>query len=241
MIIEDIGAPTTLILHHPHFFDASYWSGWSAETGCNVIAFDAPHHGANDKDQSFESFAIESAKLARHHFSGPIVAVGVSQGGVIAQETSGQPGVVGVVGISTTREAASKEESESMEYLLNAWGEGYADKDLVAGIAQGSTNGDEPAYSVTKNAVALFSGRRLRRSVPLLLARSSGRQLAVPALFIHGTEDRTYSLSSLTSHGVPVITVEGGSHSIALQSRGLVAAEIRSFIGSIAPELGYTS
>ena len=55
----------TLVLHHPHFFCAGYWKGWSELTGCNIIAFDAPSHGENRVDQSSQDFAADALAQAR--------------------------------------------------------------------------------------------------------------------------------------------------------------------------------
>lgn len=230
MIHENIDAPVTLLLHHPHFFDSAYWAGWSRRTNCNIVAVDAPHHGDNDLDQSFREFAAASVAVARDVSSAPIVVAGVSQGGVIAQESAGQEGVIGVIGISTTRDVAPQEEIDSMNQLIDIWGEEGPGEELASAIAGRSTNGIEPSLPLTQSAVASFPRRRLRRSVPLLLGRGGGCELQVPTRFIHGTADQTYPHTALADHGVDLVTIEGGSHSVTLQDPDLVAGLMTEFV-----------
>ena len=229
MIFEDIDAPVTLLLHHPHFFDATYWEGWSQRTRCNIVAVDAPHHGDNDRDQSFRDFAVSSVDAARAVTSTPLIVAGVSQGGVIAQESADQDGVIGVIGISTTRDSAPPDEIESMNRLLTVWGEAGPGDELAAMIATGSTNGVEPSASVTRDTIAAFPLHRLERSIPVLLGRRGGQQLSVPTRFIHGTTDQTYSHNALVEHGVDLKTIDGGSHSVIMQSPDEVAGIITAF------------
>lgn len=232
MIIEDISAATTLVLHHPHFFDASYWQGWSQRTNCNIIAVDAPHHGDNDTDQTYRDFAVDTIAAAREVTSTPLIVAGVSQGGVIAQESADQDGVIGVIGISTTRDVSAPEEIESMNQLLEVWGEDGPGEDVAAMIAANSANDIEPSTVATRDVIARFPKRRLQRSVPLLLNRRGDLDLPVPAQFIHGTADQTYSHEALAAHGVDLVTIEGGSHSVTLQRPDEVAGLIRTFVGS---------
>lgn len=230
MIFEDINAPVTLLLHHPHFFDATYWTGWSERTRCNIVAVDAPHHGDNDRDESFRDFAASSVAAARGVTSTPLVVAGVSQGGVIAQESADQDGVIGVIGISTTRDSAPQDEIESMNHLLAVWGEDGPGEDLAAMIASGSSNGAEPSASLTREAVATFPLHRLEHSIPILLERRGGQALSVPTRFIHGTADRTYSHDAMVDHSVDLVTIDGGSHSMTMQSPDEVAGIITAFI-----------
>ncbi len=233
MIDEYIGSSVTLIMHHPHFFTGEYWNGWSEETGCNVLGYDAPFHGGAPAG-SFEEFAERCVLDARAQTSSTLVAVGVSQGGVIAQECGRYDGVAAVVGISTTRCEASDDERAAMSELLDRWGENGPGDNVARMIATTSTNGDEPAYSRTVRAVSAMSAEQVRGSIPMLLSRRGNIPLGKPTLFIHGTSDRTYRLDQcLIGEGLNILPIDGGSHSLAIQSRSVVAREIRRFVDSL--------
>ena len=220
MIIENISAPVTLVLHHPHFFSASYWKGWSELTGCNIVAFDAPFHGQNRRDQSYREFAADAVAQARELVDTPIVVAGVSQGGVIAQESAGQPGVVGVVGISTTRRVADDEERATMTGLIDIWGVDGGPQPVAENIAATSTNSQQPAYDETVAAVLAMTKEQVSHTIPLLEDRRGGIELVTPYLFIHGTADQTYAYEDIVAD-IPadrLVTVEDGSHSMTRNS-----------------------
>ena len=231
MIVENISAPVTLVLHHPHFFSAEYWKGWSELTGCNVIAFDAPFHGQNQVDQSYQDFAADTVAQARELVDTPIVVAGVSQGGVIAQESAGQPGVVGVVGISTTRRAADDEERASMTGLIDIWGADGGPQPVAENIAATSTNSQQPAYDETVAAVLAMTKEQVAHTIPLLEDRRAGIELVTPYLFIHGTADQTYAYEDIVADASAenVIAIEDGSHSATRNSPEIVAAALREF------------
>lgn len=157
MIVENISAPVTLVLHHPHFFSAEYWKGWSELTGCNIIAVDAPFHGENRIDQSYRDFAVDTVAQTRELAGTPLVVAGVSQGGLIAQESAGQPGVVGVIGISTTRRVADDGERAGMNGLIDIWGADGGPLPVAENIAATSTNSQQPAYDETVAAVSAMT------------------------------------------------------------------------------------
>lgn len=231
MIVENISAPVTLVLHHPHFFSAEYWKGWSELTGCNIIAVDAPFHGENRVDQSYRDFAAETVGRARELTDTPLVVAGVSQGGAIAQESAGQPGVVGVIGISTTRRAADDEERAGMNGLIDIWGADGGPRPVAENIAATSTNSQQPAYDETVAAVSAMTGEQVSHTIPLLEDRRGGIDLPVPYLFIHGTADQTYAYEDIVAD-VPtdhLVTVEGGSHSMTRNSPEVIAAAVREF------------
>ncbi|WP_312980262.1 hypothetical protein [Corynebacterium sp.] len=115
--------------------------------------------------RAFRDFAASSVDAARGVASTPLVVAGVSQGGVIAQESADQDGVIGVIGISTTRDSAPQDETESMNHLLAVWGEDGPGEDLATMIASGSSNGAEPSASLTREAVATFPLHRLEHSI----------------------------------------------------------------------------
>ena len=220
MIIENISAPVTLVLHHPHFFSASYWKGWSELTGCNIVAFDAPFHGQNRRDQSYREFAADAVAQARELVDTPIVVAGVSRGGVIAQESAGQPGAVGVVGISTTRRVADDEERATMTGLIDIWGADGGPQPVAENIAATSTNSQQPAYDETVAAVLAMTKEQVSHTIPLLEDRRGGIELATPYLFIHGTADQTYAYEDIVAD-IPadrLVTVEDGSHSMTRNS-----------------------
>lgn len=231
MIVENISAPVTLVLHHPHFFSAGYWKGWSELTGCNIIAFDAPFHGGNRVGQSYQDFAADTVAQARELVDTPIVVAGVSQGGVIAQESAGQPGVVGVVGISTTRRAADDEERASMTGLIDIWGADGGPQPVAENIAATSTNSQQPAYDETVAAVLAMTKEQVAHTIPLLEDRRGGIELGIPHLFIHGTEDQTYAYEDIVADASAeyVIAIEDGSHSATRNSPEIVAAAVREF------------
>lgn len=231
MIVENISAPVTLVLHHPHFFSAEYWKGWSELTGCNIIAFDAPFHGENRVDQSYQDFAADSVAQARELVDTPIVVAGVSQGGVIAQESAGQPGVVGVVGISTTRRAADDEERASMTGLIDIWGVDGGPQPVAENIAATSTNSQQPAYDETVAAVLAMTKEQVAHTIPLLEDRRGGIELVTPYLFVHGTADQTYAYEDIVADASAenVIAIEDGSHSATRNSPEIVAAALREF------------
>lgn len=241
MLYEDISAPITLVLHHPHFFTQDYWEGWSRLTGCNIIAFDAPHHGNNRNDQDFATFAHTTTDHAATLTDTPLIIAGVSQGGVIAQEASSHPRVVGVVGIATTRQAATPQERETMESTCRSWGEKHPPSFLADIIARNATNSQEEtqlreeAFTITRQAVMAMSKAQITRSIPLLLARRAPIPLEVPSLFIHGTADQTYDIEEVQGAGEAstVIPIDGGSHSLPLQYPRLVGALLGQFARSI--------
>lgn len=231
MIVENISAPVTLVLHHPHFFSAGYWKGWSELTGCNIIAFDAPYHGENRVDQSYQDFAADTVAQAREVVDTPLVVAGVSQGGVIAQESAGQPGVAGVVGISTTRRVADDGERATMTGLIDIWGADGGPQLVAESIAATSTNSQQPAYDETVAAVRTMTKEQVSHTIPLLEDRRGGIELVTPYLFIHGTADQTYAYEDIVLD-VPadrLVTVEDGSHSMTRNSPDVVAATLREF------------
>lgn len=237
MIWEEIGSDVTLVMHHPHFFSADYWTGWSHDTGCNIIAYDAPFHGGGE-DCSFKDFAKRCVADARDRSTGHLVAVGVSQGGVIAQECGRLDEVDAVIGISTTRLEASPEERDAMGVLLKGWGEQGPGIAMARMIAQTSTNGEEPAYSRTVSAVLSMSAEKVSGSIPLLLSRRGMIPLEKPSLFIHGGADKTYPMDCcLIGDDLDIREIRGGSHSIAIQSRKEVSKHIRLFTQSLFPQL----
>ncbi|HIW91682.1 MAG TPA: alpha/beta hydrolase [Candidatus Corynebacterium avicola] len=235
MIVENISAPVTLVLHHPHFFSAEYWKGWSELTGCDIIAFDAPFHGENRVDQSYQDFAADTVAQARDLVDTPLVVAGVSQGGVIAQESSGQPGVVGVVGISTTRRAADDEERAMMNGTIDIWGTDGGPQPVAENIAADSANSEQPAYDETVAAVLAMTGEQVSHTIPLLEDRRGGIELSTPYLFIHGTADQTYAFEDMTED-IPaehLVAVENGSHSMTRNSSEVVAKALREFALSL--------
>jgi pimeloyl-ACP methyl ester carboxylesterase len=235
VIVENISAPVTLVLHHPHFFFAEYWKGWSELTGCNIIAFDAPFHGENRGDQSYQEFAADTVAQARELVDTPLVVAGVSQGGVIAQESSGQPGVIGVVGISTTRRAADDEERATMTGLIDIWGADGGPQPVAENVAATSANSQQPAYDDTVAAVLAMTGEQVSHTIPLLEDRRGGIELATPYLFIHGTADQTYAFEDMVED-VPaehLVAVEDGSHSMTRNSPEVVAKALREFALSL--------
>ena len=235
MIVENISAPVTLVLHHPHFFSAAYWTGWSELTGCNIIAFDASFHGENRVDQSYQEFAADTVAQARELVDTPLVVAGVSQGGVIAQESSGQPGVVGVVGISTTRRTADEEERAMMNGTIDIWGTHGGPRPVAENIAATSANSEQPAYDETVAAVLAMTGEQVSHTIPLLEDRRGGIKLSTPYLFIHGTADQTYAYEDMVAD-VPaehLVAVEDGSHSMTRNSPEVVATALREFALSL--------
>ncbi|WP_422246538.1 alpha/beta fold hydrolase [Corynebacterium variabile] len=231
VIVENISAPVTLVLHHPHFFSAGYWKGWSELTECNIIAVDAPFHGENRNDQSYRDFAADTVARARELVDTPLVVAGVSQGGVIAQESAGQPGVVGVIGISTTRLAADDEERSSMNGLIDVWGADGGPQPVAEIIAATSTNSQQPAYDETVDAVLAMTKEQVAHTIPLLEDRRGGIELVTPYLFIHGTADQTYAYADMAAD-VPaerLVAVEDGSHSMTRNNPEVVAAAVREF------------
>lgn len=235
LIHEDIGAEVTLVLHHPHFFSATYWSGWSTLTGCNIVAFDAPHHGANTTTQPYPEFATSTVDEAVRLAGGPVVVAGVSQGGVIAQESATHPDVAGIVGIATTRCAADGDERERMMSLLDVWQPEGPPPPVANAIAEAATNGAAGPRDATYPAVASMSRDHIAHTIPLLLERRHHLPLPVPALFIHGTADQTYPIAHLADNGADhVIPIDGGSHSLPLEYPQLVGSLLGTFARTVS-------
>ncbi|MFE1514971.1 hypothetical protein CXF35_00135 [Corynebacterium bovis] len=231
---ENVDSPITLLMHHPHFFSRLYWEGWSRRTGFNVVAYDAPFHGGGPRCGSFQEFAAVTSADVRRYASGPIVAVGVSQGGVIAQECGEFEEIDAVIGISTTRKSANDVERESMSALIDKWGISGCDGDIARAVADRSTNGAEPSRSQTISAIQGMSKYQISHSVPLLLSRRGNIPICKPSLFVHGTDDQTYPLSENIDAGdVRIATLAGGSHSVSLQHPQEVADIVRDFVLSV--------
>lgn len=234
MHFENINAPITLVLHHPHFFDHTYWKGWSELTGCNTISFDAPHHGTNTTDADYATFAHTSTTQAAQLTDTPLVVAGVSQGGVIAQEASTHPRVIGMVGIATTRSTASSEEQEFMNRLLDTWGEAGPSDDTAAAIANNATNSHPEHAATTLPYVQAMSKAQISKTIPLLLQRRGDINLACPSLFVHGTADSTYPIDELRlPENSQLIPIDNGSHSLPLAYPRLLG----SLLGSFARDL----
>lgn len=234
MLFENINAPITIVLHHPHFFDHTYWQGWSELTGCNIISFDAPHHGNNTHHADYHTFAHTTTTQATELTNTPLIVAGVSQGGVIAQEASTHPRVVGIAGIATTRTAATADEKTLMEHLIASWEDTGPSDDIATAIAENATNSHPENTAKMKPFVAAMTKASISQSVPLLLQRRGHIPLACPSMFIHGTQDHTYSIRDLeipqNSHLLPI---DGASHSLPLEYPRLIGSVLGHFARSL--------
>lgn len=99
-------------------------------------------------NQSYQDFAADPVAQARELVDPPLVVAGASQGGVIARESVGQPGVTGVAGISTTRRAADDEERATMTGLVHIWCADGGPQFAAENIAANSTNSQWPHISI---------------------------------------------------------------------------------------------
>lgn len=199
--------------------------------GCSIIAFDTPFHGENQVDQSYQDFAADAVAQAQELVDAPIVVAGVSQGGVSAQESARQPGVVGVISISTTRRAADDEERASITGLIDFWGTDGGAQPVAENIAATSTSSQQPAYDETVAAVLAMTKEQMAHTISLLEDRRGGIELATPYLFIHETADQTYIYEDIVAN-IPadhLVTVEENGHCETRNGPEVVAPALREF------------
>jgi len=252
--VQGKGEPLVLIMGYP-----ADQSGWMFQTRAfmkyhRVITFDNRGIGKSDKPggaYSIKMMADDTAGLMEHLGIKKAHVLGVSMGGVIAQELAiNYPGRINklILGCTFAGRGGSSGPSAELPKALG-YGEDYTDEDVRS----------IPIRKITDTIVSLAFNRKLYRVIfiPLMkiMTRLNGDTgllgqweavlghntlnnlpaLKVPTLVITGTKDRVIkpSSSEVIAKLIPnakLVKVEGGSHNFFMEMRGRFNKEVLDFL-----------
>src|ERR1700682_6472415 len=213
-----------------------------------IITWDARGHGeteTTDDPFTYWDLADDLRRLLDHLGIARAVVGGMSQGGFVALRfaLAYPERVAALILLSTQAGPEDPEKAVLYETMLQVWqDEGLNDQlaETIAAIILGNEWPERYAW------IAKWRQRPrslLRPAFEAVVGREDIhdrlREIAVPALVVHGTADAAIDmelaerLRSGLANGTPLVTIEGGAHACNLTHPALVNATLQQFLAEL--------
>lgn len=243
------GSPAVLLLHGL----GANGTMWSLQfdaliaAGFRPIAPDAPGFGDSPYDGrgwNFRRVAADLAALLRELETGPAHVVGLSMGGVIAQQFAfDYPGMVRKLALVSTfsvlRPSSLSQWLYFLQRLVVVHLVGLEQQSKIVARRVFPASGQESLREMTAAQIACADPRAYRaamRHLGLFDSRKRLREIHVPTLVISGERDSTVSPArqKTLADGIPgarQVVISDGGHAVAIDQEAVFNRVLLDFLG----------